>query len=163
MSLPWVLQAKKVASRDIDGPHPEHYTERMFRPMRNLSPLTVVLGAAVLVAGCSQKTIYSEMYSPKRNRFVATVERPVPTELPPEATTTITETTIVPQVPAAPMPGGFDAVPEPATPPEIPGLEPVPGAPMDAAPAAPIDAAPMDAAPAAPMDAAPGMDAAPAM
>jgi hypothetical protein len=131
----------------------------MFRPLRKFCTLTVILGTAVLVEGCSQKTIYSEMYSPKRNRFVATVERQTVTELPPETTTTTTTTTVMPQAAPLPAPGleGM-VVPEPATPPEIPGLEAVPAAPMDAAPAAPMDAAPaapLDAAPAAPMDAAP--------
>jgi hypothetical protein len=126
----------------------------MFRPIRTFCTLGLLAGTAVLLEGCGQKTIYSDMYSPKRSRFVANVERTTPTELPPETTTTTT-TTVFPE--ASPLQPPADmGVPPPAEPPVIPGMEPAPAAPLDAAPPG------MDAAP-APDAAPPAMDAAPAV
>ncbi len=99
----------------------------------------------ILVAGISTgcETIYSDVYSPRPNRFVAPVEQSAAVQLPTE-----TETTILPPsgpVEIAPAP---PVMPEAAPEPSIPGLEPVPG--MEAAPADPA------------MGADPAMDAAPA-
>jgi hypothetical protein len=47
-----------------------------------------------MVNGCSRKTIYSDVYSPKRNYYVAPVEKTVVTDLPPETKTH--STTIIP-------------------------------------------------------------------
>ena len=122
----------------------------MFRPIRTFCTLGLLAGTAVLLEGCGQKTIYSDMYSPKRSRFVANVERTTPTELPPETTTTTTTSTVFPE--ASPLQPPADmGVPPPPEPPVIPGMEPAQAAPADAAPPA-MDAAPpaMDAAPAVP-------------
>lgn len=142
----------------------------MSRPFYNLRSFSLVLLVAGCATACSNKTIYSDVYSPGRSRFVPPVERTVATELPPETTTTTTTTTttipadgamLAPSDPvvlpdaAQPAPGlpGMEAAPA------VPGLEPVPAAPgMEAAPAVPgMEAAPAPAAP------APGDPAAPAM
>ncbi len=74
--------------------------------------------AVISLAGC--KTIYTDMYRPKRNHFKPEKEKPKPTELLPDATP-------------------LDGAPAPAMP-QAPGLDPAMPAP--AAPAAPDAAAP---------------------
>ena len=82
---------------------------------------TILLGlcAVAFFAGCH--TIYSDMYSPKRNYFKPVKDQPKPPEVLPDATLT------TPLIPSAPP-----AVPPPPAPP----LEAAP-APAPADPAAP--------------------------
>lgn len=132
----------------------------MSRPFYSFGSFPLVVLLAALTTGCG--TIYSDVYSPRRSRFVPPVERTVRTELPPETTTTTTTTTTIPAdagmlAPGAPLdaapaaPASPDMLPDAAA--GVPGLETVPG--MEAAPA---PAPGMDAVPAP----APGMEAAPA-
>jgi hypothetical protein len=81
----------------------------MLRPSF-LSSLALVAFAAVAFTGC--RTMYSEMYSPKRNRFVPEKEEPKTLDLLP---------------PPAPAP--VDATP-PGLPPAVPPPVDAPAAPM---------------------------------
>ena len=132
----------EIASPNVDASQPDHYTERMSRPLRTICTLSLALAAVTFQTGCG--TIYTDVYSPKRSYFKAPVEVAAPTVLPSETTTTTT--TVFPSAPEGLPPA--PVVPDAAPAPEIPGME--------AAPApAPADPA-MEAAPAAP----PAMDGA---
>jgi hypothetical protein len=100
------MQAE-LTSRDLIS-----ITLRMFRPSRRLSLLLV---ASLALTGC--KTVYSDMYSPRRNRFVPP---PKPVEksdvLPPPTTGT-------PNI-VTPGPDAFTA-PAPTT--GVPGMQADPG------------------------------------
>ena len=119
----------------------------MSRPIRPLLP--VVLAASSLAfVGCG--TIYSDMYSPRRSRFVPP---------PPPATPPLLETAPIPPgdtTPLSPMPSSAPMAVPPAPPPPldipppIPGLDPIPNAPLPADPAAPAVPAPEMTAPGTP-------------
>ena len=92
----------------------------MFRPTR--CAVAFVSLSAMCLAGC--KTIYSDMYSPRRSYFKPTPEKSKPAAelLPPSAPTTVPATDLVPP-PTLP-----DAAPPPAPemtpPPEAPATPP---------------------------------------
>ena len=92
----------------------------MSRPARYIIPATF-LSISLVFTGC--KSIYSDMYSPRRNHFI-----PVKPKAKPE-----------------PAPTVIDAVPAPGT--ELPPL----GLPPAAPPSAPVEAPPMPTDGAAPM------------
>src|SRR4051812_34952008 len=99
----------------------------MFRPR---SPIWLTLAAAaVLLPGC--RTMYSDIYAPKRNFYKPPVEKP--TVILPETTTT-TPVTPQPAVPAVPPPAPGSELPGAAPAPPPPGLEAVPPPPPPAAP-----------------------------
>lgn len=121
----------------IDGFLPDHYTVRMSRPFLGFRTLSLVIITAGFSAGC--ETIYSDVYSPKRSRFVAPVERTVVTELPPESAASALP-------PVAPVEMAPAPVIMPEAAPVDPGMEPAPGLPgMEAAPADPAMPAPVPA------------------
>lgn len=107
----------------------------MFRPTRLVFPF-LLAALTLALAGCG--TIYDDMYSPRRSRFV-----------PPKPKATIAPIDELPPVDAAPVilppPATLDPAPlDPAAPPVapdalgIPGMEPMPAVPgMEPVPAIP--------------------------
>ena len=85
----------------------------MSRPARLIFP-TTILALALTLAGC--KTLYSDTYSPRRNRF-----KPLPPKMEKvdEAPPISDDAALAPLTPAAPAPLGL---PEAAPAPAIPGL-----------------------------------------
>lgn len=103
----------------------------MFRPTRLGFPL-LTAALTLTLTGCG--TIYDDMYSPRRSRFVPPPPKATEAEveLPPVDTSSPSD--ILPPPPADPT------APAPADPLGIPGMEPMPGAPapgMEPVPAIP--------------------------
>lgn len=92
----------------------------MFRPARLFLLATLVTSTAVL-SGCG--TIYSDMYSPKRNRFVPPAKpKPTTPELPPVDTMAPVAPDVM-SAPPAPMDNSTPLV-TPDAPPALPDAAP---------------------------------------
>ena len=98
----------------------------MSRQARILIPALFLI-CSVVFSGC--KTVYSDMYSPRRNHFVALKEKPKPEPAITPTETTMPAGTDLPGLglppaapPSAPAPADAPPMPEGAMAPPIPGL-----------------------------------------
>ena len=94
----------------------------MSRPVCSIIPATF-LALSLVLSGC--KTIYSDMYSPRRNHFIPVKQPPKKVE----AVAPLTEPEPTPPPPGLPPPAPVPAAPlepampaDPAAPAMIPGL-----------------------------------------
>ena len=99
----------------------------MSLPLRTLCTVALTLGAFA-AGGCSTGTIYTDVYSPKRQRFVAVPEKK---EAP------LLETVIPPAIPDMPPPPAMPSMPTPDAAPPIPADGAMPGMAPEPIPALP--------------------------
>jgi hypothetical protein len=90
----------------------------MSRPSTTAAAALVLL-AAIAFSGC--RTVYTDMYRPRKSYFKPVKDQPKPDEVLPPSVETPVETT-TPVQPVEPPPAVPEAAPPPEAPPAIPGL-----------------------------------------